>query len=343
MIKKGDFYGFHRVIDEVGVLPQGAKKLNNDFSVLYDNEYLIDVEKLNIDAASFKQIKDSVNGDDSLIINKIKEIVSTRGKMHNPVTGSGGVLIGTVKYVGENIKNPKFKLGEKIVTLVSLSLTPLFLEEITSVDKSKDRVFVKGTAALFESGIAGVIDKEIAEDVCMSLLDVAGAAPQAKKLVKEECDVVVLGSGKSGILCLAQVSKIIKKGKIIAIDLFDTNKEFILSSGYATDFIIADAKKPVEVYTKLKEILPNLADVVINTANVTDTEMAAVMCVKDDGTVYFFNMATNFQKAALGAEGIAKDATLIIGNGYAKEHAEITMDLVKNDKVLLNFFERKYS
>ena len=91
MMKKGDFYGFHRVIDEVGVLPQGAKKLNNDFSVLYDNEYLIDVEKLNIDAASFKQIKDSVNGDDLLIINKIKEIVSTRGKMHNPVTGSGGV------------------------------------------------------------------------------------------------------------------------------------------------------------------------------------------------------------------------------------------------------------
>jgi L-erythro-3,5-diaminohexanoate dehydrogenase len=340
---KGDFYGFHRVLNEEGVLPQGAKKLDNDFSKKYDNEYLIEVEKLNIDAASFKQIRESVNSDKVKMSQKIMDIVKEKGKMQNPVTGSGGVLIGTVTEVGSAIKNPKFKVGEKIVTLVSLSLTPLKLEKVTDLDMSKDRVFVEGKAVLFESGIAAAIDPNLPEDLSMSLLDVAGAPAQAKKLVQPNTDIVVLGTGKSGLLVIAQARKQIGNGKIIAIDLFDTNKEFLLKNNYVDHFIIANAKKPVDVYNKIKEVLPELADLVINTANVPDTEMASILPVKDDGIVYLFNMASNFQKAALGAEGVVKDATIIVGNGYAKNHAVITMDLVKNDPVLLELFMKKYS
>jgi len=343
MIKKGDFYGFHRVLNETGVLPQGAKKLDNDFTVKYDNEYIIDVEKLNIDAASFKQIKESANSDKNQMAKDIMAIVEEKGKMQNPVTGSGGVLIGTVTYVGDKIKNPEFKLGDKIVTLVSLSLTPLKLDEVSDFVLSKDRVFVKGTAVLFESGIASVIDSTLPESLSMALLDVAGAPAQAKRLVQKDQDIVVMGTGKSGLLVIAQARQQIGKGKIIAVDLFDTNKEFLLKNGYVDEFIVADAKKPIELYEKIKTVLPNLADVVINTANVPDTEMAAIMPTKDEGIVYLFNMASNFQKAALGAEGVAKDITIIVGNGYAKNHAKITYDLIKSDEVLKEFFMNRYN
>ena len=343
MIKKGDFYGFHRVLNETGVLPQGAKKLSNDFSVKYDNEYLINVEKLNIDAASFKQIKESVNGDKEKMAQMIMDIVKEKGKMQNPVTGSGGVLIGNITYVGEKIKNPEFKVGDKIVTLVSLSLTPLFLDEITDFELTKDRVFVKGTAALFESGIAAIIDPELPESLSMALMDVAGAPAQAKRLIKKDQDVVVLGTGKSGLLVIAQARQQIANGKIIAVDLFDTNKDFLLDNNYVDHFIVADAKKPIDFYNKIKEVLPNLADVVINTANVPDTEMASIMPTKDEGIVYLFNMASNFQKAALGAEGVSKDITIIVGNGYAKNHAKITYDLIKKDEILKDFFMKRYN
>ena len=263
--------------------------------------------------------------------------------MQNPVTGSGGVLIGTITYVGEAIQNPKFKIGDKIVTLVSLSLTPLNLSEVSDINMNKDRIFVKGEAVLFESGIAAVIDANLPEDLSMSLLDVAGAPAQAKRLVKKDINMVVLGTGKSGLLVIAQAKKQIGNGRIIAIDLFDTNKDFLLKNNYIDNFILADAKKPVEVYNKVKEIFPNLADLVINTANVPDTEMASIMPVKDEGIVYLFNMASNFQKAALGAEGVAKDITIIVGNGYAKNHAEITYNLVKEDNVLMDLFMAKYS
>jgi hypothetical protein len=62
MQKKGNRYGTHRVIEPQGVLPQPARKLDNDMSKIYDNEILCDVITLNIDSASFKVILDKAEG-----------------------------------------------------------------------------------------------------------------------------------------------------------------------------------------------------------------------------------------------------------------------------------------
>jgi len=45
-------------------------------------------------------------------------------------------------------------------------------------------------------------------------------------------------------------------------------------------------------------------------------------------------MATSFTKAALGAEGVGKDVDMIIGNGYAKNHAEYTLNLLRESNKL---------
>src|SRR5271154_5632385 len=94
-----DLYGLGRVLDEPGVLPQRAKALDAALP-LRPGELLIDVDSLNIDAASFRQLKEAAGGDAAKISAAIREIVRTRGKMQNPVTGSGGMLIGRVRTVG---------------------------------------------------------------------------------------------------------------------------------------------------------------------------------------------------------------------------------------------------
>src|SRR5438270_1478258 len=94
-----DVYGLSRVVGEEGVLPQQAAKLDPALP-LRESELLIDVESLNIDAASFKQIKDEVGESPERIGARIREIVAARGKMQNPVTGSGGMLIGRVRQIG---------------------------------------------------------------------------------------------------------------------------------------------------------------------------------------------------------------------------------------------------
>lgn len=132
-MKKGCKYGTHRVIEPAGTLPQPALRLDNNMEI-YDNELLIDVKTLNIDSASYTQIRQSCGGDAQKMKDLILSIVAERGKMQNPVTGSGGMLIGTIKEIGEQFPDKKIKVGDTIATLVSLSLTPLKINKIVHLD-----------------------------------------------------------------------------------------------------------------------------------------------------------------------------------------------------------------
>ena len=164
-MKKASPYGTHRVIEPQGVLPQPAWKIDNTMEI-YDNEILIDVDALNIDAASFTQIKKEAGGDLAKIEATILSIVEQRGKHHNPVTGSGGMLIGRIAQVGSALAGKvDLQPGDKIATLVSLSLTPLKIHKITKIHVDKDQVEIEGQAILFETGLYAKLPTDIPEKV----------------------------------------------------------------------------------------------------------------------------------------------------------------------------------
>ncbi|MFX1524872.1 MAG: L-erythro-3,5-diaminohexanoate dehydrogenase [Promethearchaeota archaeon] len=344
-MKKGNKYGTHRVIEPKGSLPQPALKISNDMEI-FDNEILIDVDYLNIDSASFTQLKDEAKGDIEKVKAKILKIVNERGKMQNPVTGSGGMLIGKVEKIGDSIKNKvKIKEGDKIATLVSLSLTPLKIDRILNVQPDIDRVEIEGKAILFESGIYAKLPDDMESTLALAALDVAGAPAQVKKLVKKGNIVLILGAtGKSGLMC-SYIAKTIcgKEGKVIGQARNDTRAEFLRSTGFCDEIIVADVLKPVEVLEKVLKINNEKEiDLTINCLSIPNTEMSSILPVRDGGVVYFFSMATSFTKAALGAEGVGKDVTMIIGNGYTKHHDQIALEVLRESKVLREIFEEKY-
>ncbi len=344
-MKKGNKYGLHRVIKPKGVLPQPAQKIDNTME-LYDNEILIDVQILNIDSASFTQIKAEVGDNEEKIKEKMMEIVNKRGKHHNPVTGSGGMLIGTVKEIGDRLLDRDLKVGDRIATLVSLSLTPLKIEKIKKVHKEIDQVEVKAQAILFESGIYAKLPADIEDTLSLAVLDVAGAAAQTAKLVKPGDNVLIIGAGgKSGLLCLHEAKKRAGvTGTVIGMGHSDSSCKRIKKLGAADIIIQGDATQPVESLKLLKaQTGGELADIVINNVNITDTEMASVLCTKDKGTIYFFSMATSFTKAALGAEGVGKDVNMIIGNGFTEGHAQISLEILRENKKLQEIFTRLYT
>ena len=86
-----------------------------------------------------------------------------------------------------------------------------------------------------------------------------------------------------------------------------------------------------------------MCDITINNVNIENTEMTSILCTKNTGLVYFFSMATSFTKAALGAEGVGSDVTMIIGNGYTKGHAEITLQELRESKELRDIFTQLYA
>jgi len=336
-------YGTHRVIYPLGTLPQAAEKLDNNM-VCMDNEILIEVKTLNIDSASFTQIKNACDKDSEKMKEMILDIVAHRGKMQNPVTGSGGMLLGTVKEIGKNI-NKDVKVGDEIASLVSLSLTPLKINKILAIHMNKDQVDIEGQAILFETGIFAKIPDDMPPHIALSALDVAGAPAQVQNLVKKGDSVLILGAaGKSGVLCAYQARKCAgPEGKVIGIIHHDTHQKE-LESLKACDYImIGDAKNPMEIYEKVMSVTDNQGvDVTINVVNVQNTEMASILPTKPTGTVYFFSMATSFTKAALGAEGIAAESLMIIGNGYTKNHAEITLNILRESKEMYELFQTRY-
>ena len=344
-MKKGNPYGTHRVIEPKGVLPQPALKIDNTME-LYDNEILIDVQTLNIDSASFTQIKDQAGGDVEKIKEIMKGIVAERGKHQNPVTGSGGMLIGTVEQIGPALEGKTdLKVGDKLATLVSLSLTPLVIDEILEVRPDIDQVDIKGKAILFESGIYAKLPDDIPENLALSVLDVAGAPAQTQKLVKEGDTVLVLGGGgKSGSCACMKQRKAGPTGKVICWAHREVSLKTVKELGLADVLIAGDATNAIEVYDKIMEATDGkLCDLVISCVSRPNCEMSAILAAKDEATVYFFSMATSFTKAALGAEGVGKDVNMIIGNGYTKGHAEVALQVLRESKGLRELFTKLYA
>src|SRR6478735_6534084 len=174
--------GVHRVLEPAGVLPQAALRLDADPAVGPD-EVRIAVERLNLDAASFRQLSEAHGGDGAAVRAAVLAIVDERGKMQNPVTGSGGMLIGVVDAVGP--ESPLgLSVGDRVATLVSLTLTPLRIDDgLARWDGRSEQVPADGTAILFARSIAAVLPDDLPTDLAMMVMDVCGAPALTARVV----------------------------------------------------------------------------------------------------------------------------------------------------------------
>jgi L-erythro-3,5-diaminohexanoate dehydrogenase len=342
--KRRDPFGIQRVVGQKGVLPQQAERIDSSLPIAED-ELLIEVESLNIDSASFHQISEANHGDLSKIETHILNLVQTRGKHHNPVTGSGGMLIGRVVEVGPSfpVAEKPVRVGDRIATLVSLSLTPLQIRKIKQIHPRIDRVDIEGHAILFASGIFARLPNDIPETVSLAVLDVAGAPAQTRNLVEPNQTVVVIGGGgKSGALCLYEAKR--KKGvTTIAVEYSNEAIQRLKKLSFVDHVIQADARNGVEVMEKVSAITQGrMADLVINVANIPETEMSCILTCKPKGIIYFFSMATSFTRAALGAEGVGADIDLRIGNGYTQGHADLSLSIIRESEEMRRLFLETY-
>lgn len=339
-------FGTHRVLEPPGVLPQPAWRIDNAM-VIAANEILIDVDTLNIDSASFTQIKGEVGADADRIAAEVLRIVGERGKMHNPVTGSGGMLIGTVREIGRALAGrDALAVGDRIATMVSLSLTPLQIDRIKAVHIERDQIEVEGQAVLFASGLYARLPDDIPRTTALAILDVAGAPAQTARLVKTGDTVVVIGGGgKSGTLCCYQARQSAgARGTVIGVSPFAADCTRMRELGWVDQALQVDARDAVALMNAVATATGGrMADVTINCVNIQHTEMGSILATREGGRIYFFSMATSFTAAALGAEGVGKDVEMIVGNGYARGHAELALGLLRESPRLRRLFEEIYT
>lgn len=331
--------GLHRVLDDAVVLPQAAQRLDTS-AELWPDEVRVRVEKLNLDAASFRQLEGKHGGDGDLVRAEVLDIVGTRGKMHNPVTGSGGMLVGTVEEVGPE-STLGLAVGDRIATLVSLTLTPLVIEdELKQWDGRSEQVPCDGYAVLFGRSIAAVIPDDLPAALSLSVMDVCGAPALTARVVADYAEptvVVIGGGGKSGSLSLAAAREA-GAGRVIGVVPQQEEAERLRGAGLADEVVIADARDPIALRDAVAKA-GGPAEVTVVCVDVPGCEGGAILSTAEGGTVIFFSMATSFSAAALGAEGLAADVKMIVGNGYVPGHAAYAMELLRGNAGVRGLFE----
>ena len=286
------------------------------------------VERLCLDSTSFRSIRDRAGADPDTMAHRIAEIVARRGKMHNPDTDSGGVLVGTVSVVGERLEAPP-AVGERIVTLASLTLTPLRLAAVTEVDPESPQVEVEGTAYVCERAAWAPAPPDLPLATAVAVFDVCAAASQVRALAPAGGTVCVLGAGHAGKLVLAAARDAIGDGTVIAIDVDRDALERVATLGLCDLAVGADLRDPLAALAAARDAGAPPADLTVVVVNAPDCEATAMLLTAERGTVLFFSMATSFSGAALAADGISSPARMMIGSGYSPDRGEYALDLVR--------------
>jgi L-erythro-3,5-diaminohexanoate dehydrogenase len=337
--------GLHRVLDDVVVLPQAAQRLDTRRE-LWPDEVRVRVETLNLDAASFRQLETahSVDGraDGDAVRREVLDIVATRGKMQNPVTGSGGMLVGTVEEVGPESRLG-LRVGDRVATLVSLTLTPLVIEDgLERWDGRGEQVPADGYAILFGRSIAARIPDDLPPALSLAVMDVCGAPALTHRMVtqyEQPVVAVIGGAGKSGSLSLAAAARAGCR-RTVGVVPHEAEAALLRASGLADEVVVADARDPIALRDAVAAT-GGLADITVVCVDVPGCEGGAILATAEGGTIIFFSMATSFSAAALGAEGLAADVTMLVGNGYTPGHAAYALELLRDNDGVRALFERR--
>ena len=321
--------GAGRVLAPPRVLPQPAARLDAS-SPVREHELELDVRRLCLDATSFRNIRERCGADPDRMAERILEIVAERGKMHNPETDSGGVLLGRVAEAGERFADPP-AIGSDIVTLASLTLTPLRLDEIIALDPGSAQIDVAGTAYVFESAPWGPLPDDLPVATAIEVYDVYGAASHTRDLAPATGTVCVLGAGHAGKLAMAAARDRMSGGTVVAVDLDATAIDLAREHGLCDVGIVADLRDPLAAHEALRAAGAEPADLTVAVVSASGCEPTAILATAPGGTVLFYSMATSFQTAALTADGQSAEVTMIVGNGYAPDTGAYALGLVRAD------------
>ena len=287
-----DSFGLERSIEPRHALAQQAWKIDNTMTLRSD-EVLIDVKIININLASFNEILDETGEDRALLCQRVLEIVRERGKLHNPVTNSGGMLYGTVVELGPSYPNIyHIRPKDEIISLSSLTVTPLHITQILRIDCESAQLEVEGQAILYANSPVVKKPPDLPLRAVIAAMDEAGAPTRSYQIVQPGQDVLILGaSGRIGLMCgYAAKDKMGSSGRLV---------------GIVRDQESRIQMEPCSVFDEVLEL---------------DATNLSALC----GTPH-----CDYRFVALTAESIGKEIQVIPYTGFLEGHADYTLGLMR--------------
>lgn len=306
--------GVRRCLEPPGVTPQAAWRLDNRPD-LWPGERRVDVELVALDPVWMRRLRDACEGDGPAMRRSLLETLAERGKLHDPVTGAGGTLVG--------------RLGGVLVALPSgLSTVPLWLTGVAGWDGRTPTVPADGYAVVFPRTPLVPLPDDLDVRVALAALDAAPAVGLVLRTVTAGAHVAVLG-GATTAGALASVAAREGGADRVAATVSTLEEARLVERVGAADPVVADVGDPLRTATALRARLDGPAAVTAVCGDAPGAEGAALLTTAQDGVAVFTTLATSFPDLVTEARRLHHSGTLLVGGGHAPGEADHALDLVR--------------
>lgn len=347
-------YGIDRVLEPKGVVPVAAWKIDNDREVR-SKEARINLELVHLEWDSFQQICNSCGFDEDKIKAKIIDVVEKRGKLQNPFTGTGGVLMGTIDKISDDlIPENGLKEGDRVYSITSLCCIPIYIEQITEIDYQYGQIKCTGYAILFEATQAFLMDDDLNANYSLAAIDEAANVFVSHNIALEHQNknIVIIGRNVyTTILYAAALREAIGPEYRVVAVMDKASKDNLTEAEIETAMYplikktyFVDLTEPLKTYKSLVGKDKQLIDVdqVIVTEDIFGAETLAVMLVKNTGDLYFIAVENHYATAQLIAESMGKVIRMYAFDQYVADYQDFTMRIVRNIQPKLDDLNKLY-
>ncbi|MEG0291633.1 MAG: sigma-54 dependent transcriptional regulator [Anaerovoracaceae bacterium] len=335
-------YGQDRVIEPKQLLPTTAWKLDNQREIK-KHEMRVSLRRLHIEGTSFRQICLDVNNKDELIKEKIIDIVERRGKLHNPVTDTGGLAYGVVEAIGADYINAEgIEVGDTVICNASLTSMPLYISKIEGIDHAYNQVDVSGYAILYNNITVVKSHGVLPVNLLLYAFNESGTLYKASELSKGKERFLIVGNNLLvNILYGYTIRRTVGRNATI-VNILDKKTNTVIMDGKIDALIenvfdeirYENILHPLEVVEKFNH--DELFDLTINCADIPGAETINILATKNGGEVLFANLINNYNIALYITESIGRSLRLHCAEGYVDGYDDFDVDIVRE---LAPYFE----
>ena len=328
-------YGLERSLTPRRTFTPLAWELDNS-SQLKEGEVRIALDKVHVEGTSFRQICQEAGNDEEQIKEKIKDIVIRRGKLHNPVTDTGGLFCGVVEEIDSGYNNDKgLKPGDEVICNSSLAGIPMYIDKINGIDNTYPQFDAEGYAIALPGMPIIKRPEDIPIDLLLFTFNESGTIYTVAKEAENKKRFAVLANNVIMALIYGYTIKKAAGEDAEIACVLDRNTPVSLK-GPGIEEIKSKLFTQIDYVNMMRpaECLKGFAgkpqvDMVVNCADIPGAETISVMAAKSGGTVIFANFISNYNIALYVTEAVSKDLNIKCADGYLEKYDELDFEIVR--------------
>ncbi len=338
MEKVKDTFGLSRVVEPSASVPVTAWKLDNKREIKPE-ECRVALKLIHLERDCFQQICNECGDDEAKIIARILDLISRRGKLHNPFTNTAGNFSGTIEEMGiEYAKNSPYQVGDDICCVTTMTALPIHIDKIHKIDYNFGTLTVSGYGIIFIDSPLAAIPPDIPLEYTMVAFDESANFYNIYNASKEGQRFLIIGKDLlSSLAYVAAIKKAVGDDCYITVIL---NEDGIgtLTTEQATEELahwvdssyILDVTQPIRSSERVLNEENDPYDLTINCEDLLGSEVLSVILTRRKGRLYFTSLKNSYTQSNLIAESMNKELETHVLCQYFAGVEEFTIGLLSS-------------